>query len=99
MKRRVSCEIIVGGSRHTGVVLNLSPGGFFIQTGASPALGMKIDIELRRRDGEILELEATVANKRVVPRTLISAARGGIGCKLATPPEAYYQLLGSLAPA
>ncbi len=97
MNRRLDCQVIVSGSRYSGVVLNISPRGFFVQTDASPAVGAKIGVELTHRSGETLELEATVANKQKPRRDQLPIARAGIGCKLAVPPEEYYQLLGAHA--
>ncbi len=37
LKRRLSCDIRVHGCEYLGVVRDLSPGGFFIQTSVAPA--------------------------------------------------------------
>ena len=97
LKRRLNCDVSVGGTQYVGVVLDLSPGGFFVQTGALPAVGATVDITLRRGQGPPIELQARVANRRPVPRRLASVARGGLGCSLSSPPESYYQLLGNLS--
>jgi len=97
LKRRVSCDVRVDGTRHVGVVLDMSPGGFFVQTSAMPAVGSTLDVTLRQGSSPPVELRARVANSRQVPRRLASVARGGVGCSVTAPPEAYYQLLGSLS--
>ncbi len=97
IKRRLNCDINVNGIRHVGVVQNLSPGGFFIQTAAPAAVGSIVSVVLCRPTGPGVELEARVANRRDVPRRLTTLARGGIGCSVDAPPEAYFELLGALA--
>ncbi len=97
MKRKLDCQVVISGERFPGVVLNISPRGFYVQTDASPALGAKISVELTQQTGETLEPEATVANKQKPRRQQLPVARGGIGCRLDVPPEEYYQLLGALA--
>lgn len=99
LKRRVSCNIIVRGDRHVGVVLNLSQGGFFVQTGAMADIGANVDVSLRGSDGETIDVAATVTNRRAVPRRMATVARGGLGCKLTGAPEAYYHLLADINPA
>ena len=95
IKRRVNCDVEVSGNSHVGVVLDLSPGGFFVQTTAPAQIGSKVVIKLHDQDGPI-SVEATVANRRKIPQRLATVARGGLGCALRTPPEDYFQFLGSL---
>lgn len=97
IKRRLNCDVSVSGTQYVGVVLDLSPGGFFVQTGAAPDVGSIVDITLRQGEGPAIELQAKVANRRSVPRRLTSVARGGLGCSLSAPPESYFRLLGSLS--
>ena len=80
-----------------GVVMDLSPGGFFVQTGARPEIGSRVDVALRGRDGSTVDVQATVTNRRRVPSRLMSVARGGVGCKIDAPPEDYFRLLGELS--
>ncbi|MCP4007474.1 MAG: PilZ domain-containing protein [bacterium] len=95
----MSCDLTVGDSRHVGVVLDLSPRGFFVQTGASVDIGAKVDVALCGRDGAMVEVEAVVTNRRKIPPQLASVARGGLGCCLKTTPEDYYRLLANISPA
>jgi hypothetical protein len=97
IKRRLNCDIRINGIQHVGVVQNLSPGGFFIQTTAPAAVGSIVSVVLCRPAGPGVELEARVANRRDVDRRLATVARGGIGCTVVSPPEAYFELLGTLA--
>ncbi len=96
IKRRVNCEVSVDGQRHVGVVLDLSPGGFFVQTRAAPPIGADIVVHLRRTSSDGVEVQAKVANRKATPPRLASVARGGIGCQLTAPPETYFALLEAL---
>jgi hypothetical protein len=98
IKRRVNCEVSIDGRRHVGVVLDLSPGGFFVQTRASPPVGAEIVVHLRRASDDGVEVQAKVANRRPTPARLASVARGGIGCALTAPPETYFAFLQALSP-
>jgi len=96
VKRRVNCDLDVEGADHVGVVRDLSPRGFFVQTRAAPAIGSKILVKLRSATS-IIKVEATVANRRVTPPRLATVVRGGLGCAVACAPEEYYQFLASIS--
>lgn len=98
VKMRISCEVSVGARRHAGLVLNVSPGGLFIQTFAKPTSGDTVRVALNvpgNRDA--MSLDATVVWKRVVPGGLLRVAQGGVGLSLVNPPEGYYQFLAATA--
>lgn len=97
LKRRINCAVRVHGCEHPGIVRDLSPGGFFVQTPVAPAIGAQVWVTLRQADGSSIPLVAEVTNRRSVPRQLNSLMPAGLGCKLQLlPPEEYFQLLGAL---
>ena len=86
----------MGAQRHSGLVLNVSPGGLFVQTHARPTSGDSVRVALNVPGGATaMELDATVVWKRVVPASLLRVAQGGVGLCLVNPPEGYYQLLAA----
>ena len=94
--KRVPCAVHVGQRRYSGVVLNVSQGGLFVQTSADASQGAKVDLELsipERRD--LVPLCASVVWKRVVPHQLRSLAQGGFGVQITQAGETYYQLLAA----
>ena len=95
----MNCNVRFAGNQHVGVVLDLSPGGFFVQTNAKVRLGSKVVVVLHRNAGDPVEVEATVANRREAPRRLASITRTGFGCALRTPQEDYYRFLGPISGA
>ncbi len=92
-KRRITCELRLGERPQRGIVLDLSPGGLFVQTDASPAPGARIELALRDTDGREAVVAVRVARKRQVPRHLRSVAPAGLGLEIDGPSEAYQAFL------
>ena len=96
IKQRLTCELIIGDRRHPGIVLDVSETGLFIQTSASPPPGERARLTLRCPDGTEVEVEASVARRYVIPRRLVSVARGGIGLRIESASEEFLQLVDSV---
>jgi Tfp pilus assembly protein PilZ len=79
------------------MVLDVSAGGLFVQTNASPAPGTPVRLELRVPGLPApIEMQAKVARKRIVPPRLRALLKGGIGIQLDNPPEEFYALVAKL---
>jgi uncharacterized protein (TIGR02266 family) len=92
--KRLPCAVRVEGRRYAGVVLNLSQGGLFIQTNASPGRGEAVDVELNApEERRSIPLQGKVVWRRVVPHQLRSMARGGMGVQIERADESFYVLL------
>jgi Tfp pilus assembly protein PilZ len=88
------CAVHFGGRRYSGVVLNVSQGGLFVQTNADPVQGAAVDLELSAPESErSIPLQAKVVWRRLVPPQLRSVARGGMGVAIQRADESYYVLL------
>jgi Tfp pilus assembly protein PilZ len=88
------CAVHVEGRRYSGVVLNVSQGGLFIQTSASPGRGDEVEVELNTPEAErSIPVQGKVVWRRVVPHQLRSMARGGMGVQIQRADESYYMLL------
>ena len=96
-KRRMPCDVIFEGQQHSGLVLDVSPAGLFIQTSAKAKPGDLLDIKLSL-PGEIqkLPMQVEVVRKVVVPPRLLAIAHGGVGVRILNAPEAYYTFMGVL---
>ena len=92
-RQLVPCRLWIGKSSYSGVVLNLSRKGMFVQTCAAMSAGDPIDLKLR---GEI-DVQAQVVWRRRVPPALRNSAEGGVGVRIVGAPEDYYQLLVEVA--
>ncbi len=96
-KMRIACTLHLEEARHSGMVLDVSAGGLFVQTNASPAPGTPVRLELRvPGHPEPIEMQAQVARKRIVPPRLRTLLKGGIGLQLENPPEEFYALVAKL---
>src|SRR5262245_44113871 len=95
-KRRTPCLLTVGHRVHTGLVLDLSPSGLFIQTNAKTYRGERIEMELNVREDHPLDMVVEVVRTKSVPPRLLTVAQGGIGVRIISAPEEYYQFLNSI---
>lgn len=99
VRKRLPCHIHVTGRRHTGMVLNLSPRGLFVQTSAPADPGDAVDLDLRLPlFPDPVPVRARVVWKRVVPQHLRNVAEGGFGVRIENVPEGYYRYLSTILP-
>lgn len=93
-KRRMPCSLVFEGQTHSGLVLDVSPGGLFIQTSVKAAPGDRLDVHLSiPGEAHKIQLQVEVARKVVVPATLLAVAHGGVGVRILSAPEAYYNFM------
>lgn len=95
-KRRTPCTFTLHGRHQNAFVLDLSRSGMFIQTSADADPGDRIDIEVVF-DGKVLPMHVEVARRKKVPPQLLTVAHGGIGVRILSAPEGYYEMLGELS--
>jgi len=99
-RRQMPCTLTLDGRNHGGLILDVSPGGLYIQSSAKMKPGDQVEIQMtipgvagRHR------LQVEVVRKVVVPARLLKVARGGVGVRIINAPEAYYQFMDSLGVA
>ena len=98
-KKRLACALIVGRQRFSGVIIDLSSTGVFVQTTARPPVGEAAALELGipgRK--QTLRLQAQVVRLKVVPAQLLNLAQGGIGLRITNAPENYFEFLSEALP-
>lgn len=83
----------LGKQRYSGVVINFSGSGLFVQTAASARPGDAIEVKI----GGAIPLVGEVVWRRKVAPMLRSVASGGVGIRIQNAPEAYYKLLARAA--
>ena len=89
----------MGSQRYSGVILDVSATGFFVQTIAKPSPQDRVTVEISvPGQREPVRVEACVARLRVVPPQLMNVAHGGLGLRITNAPEAYFKFLGALMP-
>jgi len=97
-KKRVPCELIVEGSRHPGIVLNLSRSGLFVQTAVTARRGDVVAVDLNAAAADrAIALDATVMWNRTVAAQLRGVRHGGVGLQIRTANESYYNLLAAVS--
>jgi len=96
-RKRIPCEIEIQGQRHTGIVLDLSATGLFVQTTATPNPGAHVSVRLKPAGGEPVEVAGRIARRRYVPGHLSQLSQSGIGVRLESPPGAYHAIYGQEA--
>ncbi len=96
-RKRIPCAINAGGRSCSGLVLNVSRSGLFLQTSIPENSGTVVDLELKPLDrAEPIALTARVVWRRAVPARLRTIVNGGLGMQIIWADEAYYGLLSAL---
>jgi hypothetical protein len=96
-RHQMPCTLTLDGRNHGGLILDVSPGGLYIQSSAKIKPGDQIEIQMTIPgiDGRH-HLQVEVVRKVVVPARLLKIARGGVGVRIVNAPEAYYQFMDGL---
>src|SRR5436309_11033839 len=95
-RRRIPCTLWVGEREHSALILDLSPSGLFVQTHAKTQRSERLRLAFSNED-VALDLRVEVVRTKTVPQSLLAAAKGGIGVRILSAPEEYYEgLLASL---
>jgi hypothetical protein len=90
----MTCELVIGESRQTVLVRDLSPKGLFVQTRAKVDPNGRVRLVFAASDDlPAIEVEARVARKRITPPRLQSSVPSGVGLEVIDPSDAYYTLV------
>ena len=96
-RRQMPCTLALDGRNHGGLILDVSPGGLYIQSSAKIKPGDQLEIQLTIPGIEGRhQLQVEVVRKVVVPARLLKVARGGVGVRIINAPEAYYHFMDGL---
>jgi hypothetical protein len=96
-RRQMPCTLTLDGRNHGGLILDVSPGGLYIQSSAKIKPGDQFEIQMTIPGVEGRhQLQVEVVRKVVVPARLLKVARGGVGVRIINAPEAYYQFMDEL---
>ena len=93
-RKRIPCKLTRSRSTFSGLVIDLSSRGLFVQTGAVAKTGDEIEIVIRSWKSEApIVLNAQVIWRRKIPLRLRSVVEGGLGLQIRYAPEPYYVML------
>ena len=96
-RRQMPCTLTLDGRHHGGLILDLSPGGLFIQSRTKLKRGDQLEIQMTIPGVEgRVRMQVEVVRKVIVPTRLLKVAHGGVGVRIINAPEAYYQFMESL---
>ena len=96
VKRRVTCTLDIDGRHQYGAILNLAPGGLFVQTRAKPPRSdeLQVPVHLRLPDApDILVLETRIVRWYQVPSQLATVAGGGLGLTIQSAPDVWFEFV------
>ena len=92
--RRLSCEIWIGGKRHTGFVKDVSEDGIYVQTRLRAATGSELELVFAAEGARPeLRVRARVARMHRLSAHLATSGAGGLGLAVVQPPRALAPLL------
>jgi hypothetical protein len=95
-RQRISCKLGIEGREHSGIVLDVSPHGMFVQTKAKAAPGTPARIQLSVTGrAEPLVVEGHVARLERVPPAVAVIWTSGLGFNLVRPPAAWLELVAA----
>jgi len=96
-RKRVPCRLEVTGSSHSGMVLNVSRRGLFVQTTAGASPGDAVHLDLSVGAAVALPVDARVVWRRVVAPHLRTVSTGGMGLHIQYADDAYFGFVAGLA--
>jgi Tfp pilus assembly protein PilZ len=93
----MSCRLKVGQRENSGIVLDVSRQGLFVQTSAPARVGDKVEVVLSGPGQSApITLVAAVRWQRIVPAQLRSVSQAGLGLQISHAEESYYALLAQV---
>ena len=96
-RKRLPCRLEVPNGAYSGMVLNLSRGGLFVQTSAAASPGEAVHLDLSLGDADAVGLDTRVVWRRVVAPHLRSVSQGGMGVHIQYANDAYFGFVARLA--
>jgi Tfp pilus assembly protein PilZ len=97
-RKRLPCRLRVPSGAHSGMVLNLSRGGLFVQTGAAASPGDAVQLDLTGDgDAEPMRVDGRVVWRRVVAPHLRTVSTGGMGVHIQYASDQYFGFVARLA--
>ncbi len=82
-KRRATCELKIAGQPASGILIDISESGLFVQTNAMATPGTEVAVRILGNSGlPDQHFETVVARVKRVPSELLSVTPGGLGLKI-----------------
>lgn len=96
-EKRLPCRVKLGASQYSGLIMNLSRSGLFVETGAGAGPGELVDVAVQAPTASPdIVVTSRVVWKRLVPPQLRNTLEGGLGVQIQYAPDSYYSLLAAV---
>lgn len=97
VKKRLQCTLAHDARRHSGLILNLSGSGMFVQTSlpAEPGTLLDIDVQVPDRNEALAVRAAVVWRRRVSPR-MTGVNQSGMGVRIVGNETAYREIMADI---
>jgi Tfp pilus assembly protein PilZ len=96
-RKRLPCRLEVPNGAYSGMVLNLSRGGLFVQTSAAASPGEAVHLDLCLGDADAIGLDGRVVWRRVVAPHLRAVTTAGMGVHIQYAHDNYFGFVAQLA--
>lgn len=90
---RLPCTFRILQGEQVGFITNLSARGFFIQTRSKADADADIIVQAQTENDPMMIITGTVVRERRSHRSMAAIEQPGIGVKIETAPESFYQLV------
>jgi len=98
IRKRIPCNVSFRDARRSGMVLNLSQSGLFVQTTVSASRGDDVDLLLNMPHlPEPIPIRAKIVWSRRVDPQFRSVVQGGFGARIEAASERYFGVLQDIA--
>ena len=95
--KRARCKVVFNSQRQTGVILNISRTGLYLQVSLAAKRGDPLQVEITDdKTGNTISVQAVVSWTRHVPASLRSIRQGGLDLKIVSASPEYYELCDRL---
>jgi uncharacterized protein (TIGR02266 family) len=96
VRKRLPCTLGHADRQQSGLILNLSNGGLFVQTNLPVQPGTLIDVGFRNpADTDDIDLQGAVIWRRRVSSRIMGRTQSGMGVRLLGQTPAYAELVSS----
>ncbi len=96
-RKRIPCRVASSARSSSGMVLNVSRSGLFVQVAAGLEPGDEVALDLEPDGGATIPVRGRVVWRRLVGARLRSVTQGGVGVQLQGTPDAYADLVSGIA--
>ena len=94
VKKRIPCTLDQDERQHSGMILNLSHGGVFVQTNFPAEPGSLVDLHFRGPKGDDFEaLQAAVVWRKRISSHMLGTTQSGMGLRFLVAPSQYVDMI------